>query len=401
MKNNKAVMLFLSLLLSGNAMSSNLNADKNFYLMTNGSPLVEILNDFSLNYNLPVIISKHISGDYTGEIKSQSAIEFLKKISDTESILWYFDGNAVFVYNKEELSNEILTPSFIDASKIISAASTLKLSNKDTCILKKLHEYNAIDITGVPKCFELLKNLQINLDKESQSNVKNKEVVRIFKLKNTSATDITYSYRNEKVIIPGVAVLLNNILKAGTLPTNEKLDTSFSGFFLNGSAQITADPRQNAIIVKDREITMPLYEEIIQALDVKQKQIEVTVSIIDVNEDDLDTLGINWSGSFSIGGVGLSFNNTAANGTNIGSSVINNANEFMFKLNALESSSKAKILSQPSIITLDNMEAIIDKSTTFYTKLIGDKNSSLEEITSGTLLKVTPRILHSGNDNDN
>ncbi|ENJ9498768.1 type III secretion system LEE outer membrane ring protein EscC, partial [Escherichia coli] len=52
-----------------------------------------------------------------------------------------------------------------------------------------------------------------------------------------------------------------------------------------------------------------------------------------------------------------------------------------------------KILSQPSIITLNNMQAILDKNVTFYTKVSGEKVASLESITSGTLLRVTPRIL--------
>ncbi|MCM5274394.1 EscC/YscC/HrcC family type III secretion system outer membrane ring protein, partial [Escherichia coli] len=86
------------------------------------------------------------------------------------------------------------------------------------------------------------------------------------------------------------------------------------------------------------------------------------------------------------------FNSSTAQ-ANISSSVISNASNFMIRVNALQQNSKAKILSQPSIITLNNMQAILDKNVTFYTKVSGEKVASLESITSGTLLRVTPRIL--------
>ncbi|HHC0664706.1 TPA: SPI-2 type III secretion system protein SpiA, partial [Salmonella enterica] len=57
-------------------------------------------------------------------------------------------------------------------------------------------------------------------------------------------------------------------------------------------------------------------------------------------------------------------------------------------------SSQAYVLSQPSVVTLNNIQAVLDKNITFYTKLQGEKVAKLESITTGSLLRVTPRLLN-------
>lgn len=178
----------------------------------------------------------------------------------------------------------------------------------------------------------------------------------------------------------------------GSLPSTGKGAVERSGNLFDNSVKISADPRLNAVVVKDREITMDIYQQLISELDIEQRQIEISVSIIDVDANDLQQLGVNWSGTLNAGQGTIAFNSSAAQ-ANISSSVISNANNFMIRVNALQQNSKAKILSQPSIITLNNMQAILDKNVTFYTKVSGEKVASLESITSGTLLRVTPRIL--------
>ncbi|EED1853094.1 TPA: type III secretion system LEE outer membrane ring protein EscC, partial [Escherichia coli] len=222
-------------------------------------------------------------------------------------------------------------------------------------------------------------------------------VVRVFKLNYASATDITYKYRDQNVVVPGVVSILKTMASNGSLPSTGKGAVERNGNLFDNSVKISADPRLNAVVVKDREITMDIYRQLISELDIEQRQIEISVSIIDVDANDLQQLGVNWSGTLNAGQGSIAFNSSTAQ-ANLSSSVISNANNFMIRVNALQQNSKAKILSQPSIITLNNMQAILDKNVTFYTKVSGEKVASLESITSGTLLRVTPRIL---DDNSN
>lgn len=78
--------------------------------------------------------------------------------------------------------------------------------------------------------------------------------------------------------------------------------------------------------------------------------------------------------------------------------VVFNGNQRYLKLyGAFEchgKSSQAYVLSQPSVVTLNNIRAVLDKNITFYTKLQGEKVAKLESITTGSLLRVTPRLLN-------
>lgn len=155
----------------------------------------------------------------------------------------------------------------------------------------------------------------------------------------------------------------------------------------------SADVQQNAVIVRDRKINMPLYEKLIKEFDRKPALIEIAVLIIDVNAQDLSSLGIDWAMSTKIGGGRISFNSNGEANANNFSSVISNTPNFMIRLNALQQNAKAQILSRPSVVTLDNTQAVLDRSITFHTKLLAENVAKVESISTGTLLRVTPRLI--------
>ncbi len=55
-----------------------------------------------------------------------------------------------------------------------------------------------------------------------------------------------------------------------------------------------ADPRQNAVIVRDYAANMAGYRKLITELNQRQQMIEISVKIIDVNAGDINQLGIDW-----------------------------------------------------------------------------------------------------------
>ncbi|MGK9841574.1 EscC/YscC/HrcC family type III secretion system outer membrane ring protein, partial [Salmonella enterica subsp. enterica] len=75
------------------------------------------------------------------------------------------------------------------------------------------------------------------------------------------------------------------------------------------------------------------------------------------------------------------------------STVLRNTADFFVRINALEQNSKAKVLSRPSVVTLNNVQAVLDRNITFYTKLQGNKVAELASVAAGSLLRVTPRLI--------
>ncbi|HCL5268657.1 TPA: EscC/YscC/HrcC family type III secretion system outer membrane ring protein [Salmonella enterica] len=378
------------------ALEKKVGDANDYFIITKSTPVRTVLSDFAANYSIPVFISSAIEDEFSGEIKNSSPMEVLNKLAKTYHLSWYYDGNILYIYKSNEINRSIITPTYLDIDSLIKYLRVSAATNKQSCKIKKITTFNSIEVNGVPECLNYITSLANSLDQEAQSKAKNKDVVRVFKLKYASATDINYKYRDQNVIVPGVISILKTMSSNGSLPNTGKGAAERNGSLFDNSAKISADPRLNAIVVKDREITMDIYKQLISELDIEQRQIEISVSIIDVDANDLQQLGVNWSGTLNMGQGSVSFN-SAAGQSNLSSSVISNVNNFMIRVNALQQNSKAKILSQPSIITLNNMQAILDKNVTFYTKVSGEKVASLESITSGTLLRVTPRILESSN----
>ena len=169
------------------------------------------------------------------------------------------------------------------------------------------------------------------------------------------------------------------------------------------SPSIQADSRLNALIVQDTPERMPLYATLIEQLDVPTPLIEIEAMIIDINSSKLDELGIAWSARR--GGAAGGFGNLTATGDGkdlflgaLGRAasidpqtlVVNTGNFLVSRIRALEDTGDATIQSRPSILTIDNIGALLDLSETFYIRSVGERVATVTPITAGTTLRVTP-----------
>ena len=170
----------------------------------------------------------------------------------------------------------------------------------------------------------------------------------------------------------------------------------------------------NAIIVRDVPERMAAYDSLIRALDVEPQIVEVEATIIDINVDRLRKLGINWR--FGSGGFGALFGsgnadsdtrllpvpgmNRRDNVSNITpsgqggtiSTIIGSQREFLGRVTALENKGAARIVSRPQVMTLSNVEAVFDRTRTFYVRVAGREEVDLFNVTAGTVLRVNPHV---------
>jgi type III secretion protein C len=178
------------------------------------------------------------------------------------------------------------------------------------------------------------------------------------------------------------------------------------------SVRIEASPHLNALIIRDTADRMPSYERLVRALDVEPQLVEIEATIIDVNTDKLRQLGINFR--FGSGGFGALFGDGTANdlrllpngGTLQGnvqniaptgrggvlSTIIGSQREFIARVNALESRGAARVVSRPQVMTLSNVEAVFDRTRSFYVRVAGSLNVDLFNVTAGTTLRVNPHV---------
>ncbi|QJU59900.1 type III secretion system outer membrane ring subunit SctC [Sphingomonas sp. AP4-R1] len=180
--------------------------------------------------------------------------------------------------------------------------------------------------------------------------------------------------------------------------------------------RVEANPFTNALIVRDVPARMSAYDSLIRALDVEPQMVEVEATIVDINVDKLRQLGINWR--FNSGGFGALFGQGNANGNDgdirllptdgsrrgnvenitpsaLGgtiSTIIGSHREFLTRITALEQKGAARIVSRPEVMTLSNVEAVFDRTRTFYVRVAGREEVDLFNVTAGIVLRVNPHV---------
>ncbi|MEY4561535.1 MAG: hypothetical protein RLZZ618_812 [Pseudomonadota bacterium] len=173
--------------------------------------------------------------------------------------------------------------------------------------------------------------------------------------------------------------------------------------------RIEADTRLNAVIVRDAPERLPFYEQLIASLDVEPQSLEIEATIIDINTDRLRELGVNWRGN--IGKSSVLFGNGTQSDTllqpggsivgsaitpsalgGVVSAVLGDASQFVARISAMQSEGAARVVSSPQVVTLSNVEAIFDSSTTFYVRVAGRDEVDLFNVSAGTSLRVTPHV---------
>lgn len=184
---------------------------------------------------------------------------------------------------------------------------------------------------------------------------------------------------------------------------------------------IRADPITNSVLVRDVPQRIDQYASLVDSLDVRPKVVEIEAHIIEIDDDLLHQIGIDWrahnshldlqtgSGTYQQNGYTGNINpnfgtttysdgTTVVNSTPVGASltaVLGDAGRYLLaRINASDSKSLAKIDATPKVATLDNVEAMLDNKTSFFVRVSGYTSADLYSISTGVSLRVLPLIEH-------
>lgn len=193
---------------------------------------------------------------------------------------------------------------------------------------------------------------------------------------------------------------------------------------LSERGSISIDERTNALLIRELPENIHVIREIIAALDIPVKQVQIEARIVTVNEGNLDELGIRWGvsstrGNNTVGGsiegnlagIGLyqpedgsemvnNFLNvnlgaTAANASSIAFQVakLGSGTLLDLELSAMQRESKAEIISSPRLITTNKKPAYIEQGTEIPYLESSSSGATTVAFKKAVLsLQVTPQI---------
>ncbi|EEX93492.1 type 4 pili secretin pilQ [Vibrio orientalis CIP 102891 = ATCC 33934] len=184
---------------------------------------------------------------------------------------------------------------------------------------------------------------------------------------------------------------------------------------LSSRGALSVDERTNALLIRDLQPNIDVIQELISALDIPVKQVQIEARIVTVHEGNLDELGVRWgyhntNGSTSLGSsiednvfgavpiddmLNVNLAATSVNASSIAFQVAKLGSDMLLdlELSALQRESKAEVISSPRLITTNKKPAYIEQGTEIpYLESSSSGATSVAFKKAVLSLKVVPQI---------
>nr|AAS91828.1 AscC [Aeromonas hydrophila] len=366
-----------------------------------GESLRDVLVNFGANYEVSVVVSDKVNDQVNGQFEHDEPLAFLQQLASLYNLVWYYDGNVLYVFKNSEVESRLINLEQTGAAELKQALQRAGIW-EPRFGWRPDADNRLVYVSGPPRYLELIEQTAVALEQQTQlrSEKTGPLAIEIFPLKYASATDRSIQYRDTDVEAPGLATILARLLSdAGVQMVNGEGNKKGAAV-TSGQAIVQADPSLNAVIVRDTPERMAMYGKLIAALDKPAARIEVALSIIDINAEDLSQLGVDWRVGIRTGSNQQVIIKTTGDRKGIegaaalGSLVDSKGLDYLLaRVNLLENEGNAQVISRPTLLTQENTQAVIDHSETYYVKISGERVAELQGITYGTMLRMTPRVV--------
>ena len=453
------VVLALLLLSSSVSAAEVPNFDKPISMAAREQSVPDFFAELFGHLGVPVQVDSSIAGSVNGDFQG-TAREIYRDIEKAFQLTMYFDSSKVYIYSSDQLSRKILPMSeklgkmVLRNAKQLSAGDSMNKAvwSDMGLVVSGTERYR----NQIESYTQAIRNRTATPNKVDSAPVP-AEIIKVFKLKYAWADDTTVVSGGQELLVRGVATLLRTVVETGMVgvennvssqrsrmprteqglrgqglqsvgrsgtdkaqtlikDSNERLAVDGSNeplapnssFNHMGNTRIVADPLNNAVIIRDRSDRMQNYQDLINVLDVEPKMVEIEATIIDMDTDRLRSLGIDWR--VQTEGADVLFGSAAATGnllqrnpssitdglTGFTQNVLNDKTQFLSRIRALEQQKAARIVSKPHVMTLANVEALLDTTSTFFIRVAGREEVDLFNVSVGTTMRVTPHVFEQG-----
>lgn len=258
----------------------------------------------------------------------------------------------------------------------------------------------------------------------------------------TSNAGLNYEIENDIIYIYNKPSTKSSDMALGDLETYffkpqyiplDHLEKILTNFLINSGGKIVLDNSNNSIIITDTKNNLKYIKDILTKLDIPIKQVLIEAKIVELSKNGSKNLGIQWGATYNAantsvnfpGTIGISGGQSSANlsapispnyminmplatgvtpAGGIGLLLGNRSGNFLLdvKLQALEQSGEAKLVSEPKIVTLNNQKAKIESGEEIRYKVAtnnasGTTTDNIEKDEAKLILEITPQI---GENND-
>ncbi len=444
-----------------------------------GKDVKDVLRDFAASQGIPAMIGSNVSGTVSGRFHMPPQ-RFLDTLAATFGFIWYYDGTVLDIVAPADMTNAVIDLDSASVREMQATLEQMNVADKRFPLTYDAAQGVAI-VSGPPSYVKTIKDLARRVDRKSSHRMGDEvrifPLAHAWAMDRTVSVDgqvttipgvaallnsmyhpqssgselagssrkLSYLARNtpSRDVYGSTAGGVSNGSGTGyvglpPLPQGSNGGAPMpSGQLRQASAAASpdenppddnrkdealpvfqADPRTNSVLVRDAPDRMFLYPELLRRLDVKPQLIEISAQIIEVQDNALDQLGVEWSLHNShvdlqtgSGGAQNIYNGTLApafgttslsGGTSVAaaplgmslSAVLGDAGRYLLsRVDALTQTDKAKVDASPKVTTLNNVEAVMDNVTRFFVPVAGYASADLYTVSTGVSLRVLPMVV--------
>ncbi|WP_313629698.1 type III secretion system outer membrane ring subunit SctC [Pseudomonas sp.] len=386
-------------------------------------PLREVLEDFAQTFGTQLQVEGLLEGNVNGKIRANTPQSMLDRLGVEHRFQWYLYNNTLYISTLDQQESARLEVSSETIADLKQALTDIGLLDSRFG-WGELPEDGVVLVSGPRRYIEQIKHFS-----SQRRSPDEKQSVLSYPLKFANAADRRVHYRGEKLTIPGVTSILRGLLEprststlsslsqrpasppAPLTPNIPRLGNPLLGQMLGAGAnpapldngatltprapaptsriRVEADVRNNAVLIYDLPERQAMYRDLITQLDVARKLVEIDAVILDIERTQLHEFGVTWGfqNSRFRGGAGVSPGASSQLS-------IENRDRFYADIRALEAKGLATMVSNPSVLTLENQPAVIDFNRTQYLTP-GSEVATILPVTVGTSVQVVPRVITS------
>lgn len=425
--------------------------DRTVSLRAQEQPLGEFLRELFSAAGMRALPSDAVDGRVSGVFADRPE-KIFNDLVKAYDLLPYYDGTVMHVAASREMQSKSIRARAADMDRLAQTLSTSKLADRYQSV-QLSRDNGLIKLRGAPEFIADIEELIAAGQRpvpsrtaappqqpQAEAAAPDSLVFRSFQLKYASAADQIFYQNSQEVQIPGVVSLLRAMTGVGgslvsaPAPSNARPDQNVpsvrgrglrrldrdreqqdagqpqpqrtqqeaaSGFASDrpSAARIEADPNLNAVMVRDYADSMRLYEDLIAQLDKEPQLVEIQVTIVDIDRNKLNDLGVDWRfndarNSIAAGGG----NPDPQNGGLKLNTVLGDSGNFLARVHALAKDGSAQVVSRPQVLTLSNLEAVLATDQSFFVRVAGREDVDLFDVSVGTSLRVVPSVAGDATD---
>lgn len=382
----------------------------------------DFLQDFAHTTGLQLHIDGLLEGTVNGKVRSDTLTGVLDRLALEHRFQWFVYSNTLYISSLSQQTSARLEVASDAVADLKQALVNIGLLD-ERFGWGELPDIGVVLVSGPKRYIEQIKQFS-----RKRTEPVDKQSVLTFALQFANAADRQIDYRGDKLIVPGIASLLRGLLDSqsskplelpespgnaalssaaaqlnssllNALPVQNQpsLNPALNAFMpaAGNKIRVEADVRNNSVLIYDTPQRHALYQTLIAKLDVARNLVEIDAIILDIDRTQLKELGMKWGFQSRRFQAGINSHSTDASST----LSIKNLDRFTAEIRALETRGLATVVSNPSIMTLENQPAVIDFNRTQYIQAVGEGVANIMPVTAGTSLQVVPRVITANGDN--